>query len=114
MFSIRRAAEFDAVFKRGKRLFSACFALCYLKTERDYPRLGMMISKKQCALAVRRNRIKRITREHFRLHQQELTGFDVVVWLRSSTKAISDQEQTECLKNLFAQLLTQCGGSVFN
>lgn len=111
---IRKAVEFDVVFKRGKRLNDSCFAFHILKTERDYPRLGMVISKRNCALAVNRNRIKRVIREQFRLNQHVLSSIDLVVALKSSIKKISDQEQGECVKKLFSQLMTQCVGSSSN
>ena len=78
--------------------------------KRDYPRLGMLISKKNCRLAVDRNRIKRMIREHFRLAQHTLVGMDVVVMLRSSTEKITDQEHEPCLQKLFLQLKTLCAG----
>lgn len=43
------------------------------------PRLGLAISRKVAKLAVARNRIKRIVRESFRRHQQELASLDCVV-----------------------------------
>lgn len=108
---IRKSTEFDAVFKQGTRLGGRCFAFHFIKTEREYPRLGMVISKRNCALAVHRNRIKRIIREQFRLNQQSLSGIDLVVALKSPIKKISDQEQSECIKKLFLQLITHCDGS---
>jgi len=45
----------------------------------EAPRLGLAISKKHCRKATARNRIKRVIRESFRQHQQELSGLDVVV-----------------------------------
>lgn len=111
---IRHASEFDTVFKRGKRVASGCFVLCYLMMEHDYPRLGMVISKRNCALAVNRNRIKRIIREQFRLKQHALPGIDLVVFQKSSSKKISDQEQGECIEKLFSQLIVHCSGSSSN
>lgn len=111
---IRHASEFDAVFKHGKRVSSGCFVLHYLVVERDYPRLGMVVSKRNCALAVNRNRIKRIIREQFRLKQYTLPGIDLVVLLKSSTKKIRDQEQTEWLEKLFSELIVRCSGSSSN
>lgn len=111
---IRHASEFDAVFKRGKRVSSGCFVLCYLMMERNYSRLGMVIGKKNCALAVNRNRIKRMIRERFRLTQHVLLGVDLVVLLKSSTKKIRDQEQDECIEKLFSQLVVHCSGSSSN
>ncbi len=111
---IRHASEFDIVFKQGKRLTEACFVFHYVKTERDYPRLGMVVSKKNCALAVNRNRIKRVIREQFRLNQQAFSGIDLVVALKSPIKTMSDQEQGECIKKLFSQLVTCCDRSSFS
>ena len=42
-------------------------------------RLGLAISKKHCRKATGRNAIKRIVRESFRQHQEDLAGLDVVV-----------------------------------
>jgi ribonuclease P protein component len=111
---IRVAPDFDAVFKRGTRLTDRCVALYFLKTQRDYPRLGMVISKRNCARAVDRNRIKRLIREQFRLNQHVISAVDVVVSLRSSSNNVSDQELSECIKKLFSQFIAQCDGSSSN
>jgi len=108
---IRHPSEFDAVFKRGSRFLGDCFALHYLKMERDYPRLGMVISKRNCRLAVHRNRMKRLIREHFRLNQQQLPGFDFVVLLKSSSEKMSDLELKRCVEKLFTELMARCSGS---
>ena len=44
-----------------------------------HARLGLVVTKKGNAKAVRRNRIKRIVRETFRQHQPSLGTYDVVV-----------------------------------
>lgn len=109
---IRHASEFDAVFKYGSRITDgSCFTFHYVKTERTYPRLGMVISKRNCALAVDRNWIKRTIREQFRLNQHSFPGIDLVVALRSSTHKISNQELHSCIEKLFSQLMKQCDGS---
>ncbi|OGT46089.1 MAG: ribonuclease P protein component [Gammaproteobacteria bacterium RIFCSPHIGHO2_12_FULL_38_11] len=108
---MRHAVEFDAVFKRGKRLPHLCFVTCHLKTDRSYPRLGMVISKKNCQRAVDRNHIKRLVREQFRAQQHFLLGMDVVVLLKSPVGKLSDKEQCECVEKLFSQLIAHCSGS---
>ena len=107
---IRRASEFDAVFNRGKRLPLFCFSLSFVSTSLGYPRLGLVVGKKHCPRAVDRNRIKRLVREQFRLRQHALGSIDVVVLLRSSTQAVTDQERCEWLEKLFSQLITACVG----
>lgn len=47
-----------------------------------HARLGMAISKRVVKTAVERNRIKRIVRESFRHHQNQLAGLDIVVMCR--------------------------------
>ncbi len=49
----------------------------------DLPRLGLVISKKSIKHAVDRNRVKRMTRESFRLCQSRLSGLDVVIMSRA-------------------------------
>ena len=58
----------------------------------DHPRLGLVIGKKSVKLAVERNRIKRQIRESFRLNQDNLTGWDIVVVAR---KGLGDLENSE-------------------
>jgi len=61
------------------------------------PILGLAIAKKHVKLAVGRNRIKRVVRDSFRHHQQQLTGLDLVVLARTGT---ADQSN----KRLFSSL----------
>lgn len=65
-----------------------------------HPRIGLVIGKKSVKLAVERNRIKRQLRETFRLHQMELTGWDIVVIAR---KGLADLDNPE-LARQFAKL----------
>ena len=105
---IRQQAEFGAVFKRAKRLAVSPFVFNYVVTDRTYPRLGMVINKRNCKLAVDLNRIKRIIREQFRLHQHQLSGIDLVVALQSLLDKLSDQERIACIQKLFTQLVALC------
>ncbi|GIZ10650.1 ribonuclease P protein component [Pseudomonas sp. NCCP-436] len=57
-----------------------------------HPRLGLVIGKKSVKLAVERNRIKRQIRESFRLNQDCLAGWDIVVVAR---KGLGDLENAE-------------------
>ena len=48
----------------------------------DHPRIGFVISKKNIRRAVKRNRVRRIIRESFRLHQHDLPNVDIVILAR--------------------------------
>lgn len=62
---VRARAEFDQVFKDGRRTASPLLALHWRKDERP-ARLGLAVSRKVDRRAVGRNRIKRVLRETFR------------------------------------------------
>ena len=55
-------------------------------------RLGCAFSKRWLATAVARNRLKRIVRESFRLHHQQLGGMDVVVTAQRDLSAVPNAE----------------------
>ena len=57
-------------------------------------RLGLAITKKKVKRAHERNRIKRLTREHFRLHQHQLNGqVDILLTI----KQFSDDMPNEAI-----------------
>ncbi|MEE4241633.1 MAG: ribonuclease P protein component [Desulfopila sp.] len=67
---LRKNREFEQVYKQGKRLHGDGFTLIYSSNDLGYNRLGISVHR-QIKGAVRRNRIKRIIRESFRLARQE-------------------------------------------
>ncbi len=58
----------------------------------------MAISKKHCRRATARNRLKRIVRESFRQHKNELEGFDVVVMNKAEAATASNKAVFESLE----------------
>ena len=74
----------------GTRHFSAEVAA----NEQGGPRLGLAISKRVSKSAVRRNRIKRIARDHFRRTRAELPAVDILLIARYS----ADQEDNASLR----------------
>ena len=73
------ADAFGRVFSEAKRSKDKQFTVLYRNNGSNTARLGMAISKKNCRLAAQRNRLKRLVRESFRLHQDGLAGIDIVV-----------------------------------
>ena len=53
---------------------------------RLHGRLGIIVAKRLVKRAAHRNAIRRLIRETFRVHQQELGGLDIVVLLRRALK----------------------------
>jgi len=63
--------------------------LSVLTNHETYPRLGLAIATRTCGNAVIRNRIKRLTRESFRLIQHALPSVDVTVAARDAARLAS-------------------------
>jgi ribonuclease P protein component len=91
------AAAYARVFEKATRSRDKWFTVLCRSNDEDVGRLGLAISKKHCALASARNRIKRITRESFRQHQDELAGIDVIVMNSPSTKLAGNQQLFDSL-----------------
>ncbi len=76
---VQRRADFVLCYDANKRYFSKYFVLFTRKQEEAGWRAGFTVSRKM-GNAVRRNEIKRVLREFFRLNGQNLpTGLDIIV-----------------------------------
>ena len=62
-YRLKKEKDFNLVFKKGKRLFSASLTLVYFASQET--KAGFCVSKKH-GKSVKRNYIKRILRESFR------------------------------------------------
>jgi ribonuclease P protein component len=79
-----RKAEFDAVYRAGKRRSSSHFTVFFRANELPQSRFGFSI-KKALGGAVVRNRIRRRLREMVRCHRLEISaGWDIVIHPKSS------------------------------
>lgn len=79
---LRLPAEFSAVYEMKTRESRGPLTLYGKPNELGHPRLGMSVSRK-VGTAVRRNRIRRLLRESFRLLQHDRPqGYDWVVVVR--------------------------------
>jgi ribonuclease P protein component len=75
---IRRRSEYSTVYERGVRKHSEHFTVIMLKNQVNNKRLGITVSKK-VGDAVKRNRIKRLVREFFRLNKHRLVSSQDIV-----------------------------------
>lgn len=76
---LRKAAEFDRVFRQGVRLDGALFVLIAAPNHGPQDRLGLAVSRRVGG-AVVRNRARRLLRESFRrLERRALPAADLVI-----------------------------------
>ena len=74
-----RKADFDAVYRHGKRRSNSHFTVFSKANDLPESRFGFSI-KRALGGAVVRNRIRRRIREVIRLHRQEISaGWDIVI-----------------------------------
>jgi len=74
-----RHADFERVYKQGKRHFAACMTVFYLRRAAgEGPRVGFTVGR-VLGGAVVRNRMKRRLREAVRLHGSIPAAVDVVI-----------------------------------
>ncbi len=102
--------HFQSVFKKPIRFGSRHFTI--LITPTTLPddscknnRLGLAIAKKRVKLAVQRNRIKRITRESFRLNQHNLPAIDMVVMVKSGIDQLDNTEINQELTKIWRKII---------
>ena len=101
---LTRGADFDAVFKEGRRSADSLFTVLYRQSGLDHARLGMATSSKRVRTAVGRNRIRRLVRESFRRSSSALAGLDVVVLVRDAAPRAANPEIAASLVTHWSRL----------
>lgn len=89
--------SYKPVFDRGRKIGGRFLLLLYVENAINSPRLGVIVAKKRVRRAVGRNRIKRLVRESFRLHQHAIKSCDIVILARDG---IADQPNAVILAEL--------------
>lgn len=108
---LRRKSDFDATYARGRRLGDEYFGVTASRNEAGAPRLGMAVAVRVAGNAVGRNRIRRLVRESFRLHQRELPPVDLVVSARAAARAAPRAALNRSLEVLWRRVGEQCAPS---
>ncbi|EGN76053.1 ribonuclease P protein component [Idiomarina sp. A28L] len=102
-------ADFQNVFNNPPvKAVSNEFTFLAKPNQREHPRMGVTVSKKNAKRAVDRNRIKRIIRETYRLKQHKLAGFDIIVIAKPGVMKLDNQALRELLDYLWRKLGKRC------
>ena len=109
-----QSQDYVSVFNKTQCKSSDAYWTVLAKSNhRQYPRLGLAITKKKIRYASERNRLKRIVRESFRHHKEVLKGLDVVVLCQHRTAAMTYETVTNeilfnSLHNHWLKLAQRC------
>jgi ribonuclease P protein component len=103
---LKTPADFQRVYSSKQWGGSKHFTFNVLSNDTDQKNtLGVTVSKKVSKRAVDRNYLKRIMREYFRLHQIELTGANLVLTAKPSSRRAGSTERLESLDELWVKVL---------
>ncbi|MGR6982229.1 ribonuclease P protein component [Testudinibacter sp. P27/CKL/0425] len=93
--------QFKFVFQQPVRASRPEITILARANQLAIPRLGLTVAKKHLKRAHERNRIKRLCREYFRLHQHELPAMDFVVVAKKGIGELDNRTLTEILDKLW-------------
>ena len=97
---LRKRSEFLRLANRGKKIQDQYFIALYSQSRIQRTRLGVTVAKK-VGNAPTRNRIKRLSREFFRLNRQTITGYwDINIIAKKKAANLSSEQVFLSLKNI--------------
>ena len=103
------SADYSRVFEATGHKVSHRHYLILARANRGgCARLGLVISKKNVRLATRRNRIKRVARETFRV-RDDLDSLDIVFLARRGFDTLPDRDQTRLMSQAWSRLAQDLG-----
>ncbi|HIC90720.1 MAG TPA: ribonuclease P protein component [Syntrophaceae bacterium] len=98
---IRKRSEFLSIARFGKRYHTKHFMVVFNPNHLGIARLGISVSKKVGG-PVKRNRVKRLIREFFRLNKRNLPcSHDVLVVAKQGSSNLTYQEVYSELRRFF-------------
>ncbi len=108
-----KAADYNHVFDKPVRSSDAYFTVLARSNDLTHPRLGLAFTKKRVKLAVARNRLKRISRESFRLLQlnKNKLSVDYIVLAGGQCAKATNQQLFLSLEKHWQHLNKKCAKS---
>ena len=101
-------SEFIHISRFGKKLHNRHFIATFCPGRLKKTRLGITVTKK-VGNAVARNRIKRFTREYYRLNRHKITGdWDINIIAKKEAVDLSSDQAFSSLQGLFEGISGGC------
>lgn len=103
-YRLLKSGEYDFVFQHKKKISKEPATLYISVNSLQHARLGLLISKRAIKTAVARNRIKRLVRESFRQHVQQLKAYDIIFVARTCVQYMDNKTIFLELAQMWSQL----------
>ncbi|WP_417596117.1 ribonuclease P protein component [Oceanospirillum sp.] len=101
------AGDYRSVFDDVQiKVFGRCFMILARPNTLPHPRIGQILAKKNLRRAVDRNRIRRLTRESFRLNKHQMPAMDLVLLTQKGLSDLSSEEYAHQLNLAWKRLET--------
>lgn len=101
------AADYACVFKKNKRFSDRHWTILVHRSSAEAGKLGLAIAKKRARRAVDRNKIKRIARESYRHHCNEMRGLHLVVMNRDAAASESVSGLRRSMDSLCRKIISK-------
>jgi ribonuclease P protein component len=102
---LRCAADYKGVFDGALfKVHQPHFLFLAKHSELPNSRLGLVVAKKKVRRAHERNRVKRLARESFRLHQPQLAQLDIVIMPKMGIDTVPNAELFQQLQFAWQKL----------
>jgi ribonuclease P protein component len=105
---MRSPAEFKRAYASGRRFADEFFTATAQANDLTWARLGMSIAARILRRAVDRNRVRRLIRESFRMHQQQLPSLDIIIGARAGALKADRAHLRASLDKLWRKIATSC------
>ncbi len=104
---ILKSRDFRAVYKKGLSVKSGPLVLCCMPNSLAHSRVGFSISARNIKLASRRNRIKRLLREAYRLQKADIKNAADMVFI--AKRPLPDTATYKDVSAIFSKLIKSAG-----
>jgi len=108
---LRSKPQFDAIYASGRRIDDRFFSLRARPNELGFPRIGLAVAVKTAGSAVKRNRLRRLVRESFRLARHDLPSVDIVIGVKNAAVQAPPTTLRASLATLWNRVASTCATS---
>jgi ribonuclease P protein component len=108
---LRSKLQFDAIYASSRRIDDKFFGLRVKPNGLTHARVGLAVAIKTAGNAVKRNRLRRLVRESFRLVQHDLPAVDIVVAAKFPSREAPPAMLRASLATLWQRVASTCASS---